>query len=80
MVNFGPIFLQNVFFMDLIEPTKKGGRFFLGFTPSKVTFFSSWRCNVRIEEQMSRLRRREEIVMHSKEIISDHQVIMQCRN
>ena len=30
---------------------------------------------------MSEWRRREEIVMHSKEIsVSDHLVIMQCRN
>ena len=36
---FGPFFLQNVFFMDMIEAQKKFGRVFLGFTPPKQTFF-----------------------------------------
>ena len=55
--------------MDMIEPQKNGADFF-GFYTSKGDVFSSWGCNVR----------REEIVMHSNDIISDHQVIMQCRN
>ena len=41
----------------MIEPQKKGGRFFLGFTPPKRRFFpagglmSEWRRNVRMEEK-----------------------------
>ena len=35
MGDFGPFFLQNVFFMSMMEPQKKFGPNFLGFTPPK---------------------------------------------
>ena len=38
----------------MIEPQKRG-QIFWGFYPSKSNVFSSWGCNVRIEEKMSRI-------------------------
>ena len=37
---FGPIFLQNVFFMGIIKPQKNVGPFFLVLPPQMAVFFS----------------------------------------